>query len=252
MCRILPLIALLLVPCNLTARADEPLGLAQALQTLKPRSIGPANMSGRIVDVAVYEKEPRIQYIASATGGLWKTSQPRHHLHARLRSCQHGLARRGRGVPGQPATSSGSAPARAIRATASPGATASIAPPTAARPGITSASKDTHHIGRIVLHPTNPDIAYVAALGQSVGAERGARPVQDHRRRQDLVARARPQRPTPAASMSRWTRRIPTSSTPPPTSVRRDAFSGGNPDSADRPRRRPLQDHRRRQDTGRT
>src|SRR5438094_1903846 len=56
------------------ARGQEAPGLAQALTALKPRSIGPANMSGRIVDVAVYEKEPRIMYVASAAGGLWKTS----------------------------------------------------------------------------------------------------------------------------------------------------------------------------------
>ena len=43
------------------------------LDKLPPRCIGPANMSGRIVEVAVYEKAPRIQYIASATGGLWRT-----------------------------------------------------------------------------------------------------------------------------------------------------------------------------------
>src|SRR5947209_3241025 len=63
-----------LIPFNDAARAQDKPGLAQALETLKPRLIGPANMSGRIVDVAVYDKEPRIQYIASATGGLWRTS----------------------------------------------------------------------------------------------------------------------------------------------------------------------------------
>ena len=44
-----------------------------------------------------------------------------------------------------------------------------------ARPGRTSASQETHHIGRIVVHPTNPDIVYVAALGDLWGPnkERG-------------------------------------------------------------------------------
>jgi photosystem II stability/assembly factor-like uncharacterized protein len=37
------------------------------------RLIGPANMSGRIVDLEVYEPNPKIQYIASASGGLIKT-----------------------------------------------------------------------------------------------------------------------------------------------------------------------------------
>ena len=38
------------------------------------RSIGPATMSGRIDDIAVLERDPRIFYIAAATGGLWKTT----------------------------------------------------------------------------------------------------------------------------------------------------------------------------------
>jgi hypothetical protein len=38
------------------------------------RTIGPANMSGRIVDIAVVEATPSTFYAASATGGLWKTT----------------------------------------------------------------------------------------------------------------------------------------------------------------------------------
>jgi photosystem II stability/assembly factor-like uncharacterized protein len=37
------------------------------------RSIGPATPSGRIDDFAVYEKNPSIFYIGTATGGVWKT-----------------------------------------------------------------------------------------------------------------------------------------------------------------------------------
>src|SRR5262245_4157583 len=58
----------------LSAAAQDTSPLPQILHVLKPRCIGPANMSGRITEVAVYEKEPRIQYVASATGGLWKTT----------------------------------------------------------------------------------------------------------------------------------------------------------------------------------
>src|SRR5947208_2191282 len=60
--------ALFVTPCCASAQ-DVP----QLLDVLKPRCIGPANMSGRVCEVAVYEKEPRIQYVASASGGLWKT-----------------------------------------------------------------------------------------------------------------------------------------------------------------------------------
>ena len=43
------------------------------LTELLPRTIGPTNMGGRCVDLAVYNKEPRIFYVATASGGLWKT-----------------------------------------------------------------------------------------------------------------------------------------------------------------------------------
>jgi photosystem II stability/assembly factor-like uncharacterized protein len=41
---------------------------------LRFRSIGPANMSGRITDIAVNESNPYEFYAASATGGVWKTT----------------------------------------------------------------------------------------------------------------------------------------------------------------------------------
>src|SRR5262245_3370640 len=37
------------------------------------RPLGPASMSGRISDVAVYEANPAIYYVGTAHGGVWKT-----------------------------------------------------------------------------------------------------------------------------------------------------------------------------------
>ena len=37
------------------------------------RSIGPASMGGRIIDLAVVESDPTIYYVATASGGLFKT-----------------------------------------------------------------------------------------------------------------------------------------------------------------------------------
>ena len=45
-------------------------------------------------------------------------------------------------------------------------ATASTSPPTRARPGRTSASPTRDAISKIRIHPTNPDIVFVAAFGQ--------------------------------------------------------------------------------------
>ena len=46
---------------------------SEILQDLAFREIGPINMSGRIVDIAVVESNPFTFYIAAATGGVWKT-----------------------------------------------------------------------------------------------------------------------------------------------------------------------------------
>ncbi|WP_452609451.1 VPS10 domain-containing protein [Roseivirga echinicomitans] len=40
---------------------------------MKPRSIGPANMSGRITAIDVVRNSPEIIYAGSASGGLWKS-----------------------------------------------------------------------------------------------------------------------------------------------------------------------------------
>ncbi len=40
----------------------------------KWRSVGPANMGGRITAISVYEKDPSIWYAATASGGLLKTT----------------------------------------------------------------------------------------------------------------------------------------------------------------------------------
>jgi photosystem II stability/assembly factor-like uncharacterized protein len=47
--------------------------VAEQFQQLHFRSIGPAVMSGRISDFAVYEANPSIYYVGTAHGGLWKT-----------------------------------------------------------------------------------------------------------------------------------------------------------------------------------
>jgi photosystem II stability/assembly factor-like uncharacterized protein len=46
---------------------------AAMIANLPARNLGPTTMGGRINAIAVYEKEPRIFYIGTASGGLWKT-----------------------------------------------------------------------------------------------------------------------------------------------------------------------------------
>jgi photosystem II stability/assembly factor-like uncharacterized protein len=47
--------------------------LKDALAALSFRQIGPANMGGRIDDIAVVESDPRIMYVGTAAGGVFKT-----------------------------------------------------------------------------------------------------------------------------------------------------------------------------------
>jgi photosystem II stability/assembly factor-like uncharacterized protein len=170
MCRIVALLAVTLVftPWPPSARAQQAPGLSQALTVLRPRSIGPANMSGRIVEVAVYEKEPRIQYIASATGGLWKTVNHgvtfkpvfEHESTVSLGAVAVHQANpdivwvgTGEGNP-RNSVSSGDGVYRSTDGGK-----------TWQHVGL----KETQHIGRIVLHPSDPRIAYVAAVGHLWG-----------------------------------------------------------------------------------
>lgn len=56
------------------AHAQSPALVAEEFERLHFRSIGPATMSGRIADLAVYEANPAIYYVGTAHGGVWKTT----------------------------------------------------------------------------------------------------------------------------------------------------------------------------------
>src|ERR1700745_1639306 len=53
------------------ATTPPPIG---PFDSLHFRPLGPASMSGRISDVAVYEANPAIFYVGTAHGGVWKTT----------------------------------------------------------------------------------------------------------------------------------------------------------------------------------
>ncbi|MDQ3488735.1 MAG: hypothetical protein M3468_13535, partial [Acidobacteriota bacterium] len=59
---------------SLTVRGQQPAAASgNPFDSLYFREIGPATMSGRIADLAVYEANPAIFYVATAHGGVWKT-----------------------------------------------------------------------------------------------------------------------------------------------------------------------------------
>jgi len=138
------------------------------LDGLTARSIGPANMGGRVVDLAVVESKPETFYVATAGGGVWKTTdggaafapvfddQPTQCVGA-VAVCQAKpevvYVGTGEGNP-RNSVSWGNG----VYKSANGGKTWTHC-------GLA----DTHHIGRVVVHPQNPDIAFVAAMGHFWG-----------------------------------------------------------------------------------
>ncbi len=145
-----------------------------ALQNLRFREIGPAIMGGRVDDMAVVESDPSIVYIATASGGIWKTTnrgttwKPIFDHEATSSIGDITLAPSDPSVvwvgAGEPNNRQSSSWGNGVYRSTNGGETWT-------HRGLA----DTHHIGRIVVHPLNPDVAYVAALGHLWGPnkERG-------------------------------------------------------------------------------
>ena len=160
---------LLLVPTLLSAQVDPEL-----LAGMKARSIGPAAMSGRVAAIDVVESNPDIMYVGAATGGIWKSTngglsftpifddQPVAAIGAVAifqASPEIVWAGTGEGNP-RNSMSVGNGVYKSI-----------------------DGGKTWQHLGldkterihRIVLHPSDSNIAWVAAMGQAWGqnADRG-------------------------------------------------------------------------------
>ena len=107
------------------------------LKSLNWRSIGPANMGGRITALAVYEADPSTLLGRHRLRRPAQDDQQRRHLRAPVRPRGHRLDRRRRGRPVRPQHRLGRHRRGQPAQLASPTATASTSPPTAARPGRT-------------------------------------------------------------------------------------------------------------------
>lgn len=152
------------------------------------RPIGPANMAGRITDVEGLPSPSRTFYVASAAGGVFKTTNGGitfKPLFQTERVASLGDLAIAPSDSNQIWLGTGEEDSRN---TISPG-------------GGIYKSKDggntwtlmglqkTEHIGRIVVHPTNPDIVYVAAVGAAwrSNPERGLYKTEDGGRSWKLI-----------------------------------------------------------------
>lgn len=150
------------------------------LAGMKARSIGPAGMSGRVASIDVVRSNPDIMYVGAATGGLWKSvnggiswnpifdDQPVAAIGAVSIFQQNpDVVWVGTGE-GNPRNS----------ASVGNGVYKSL---DGGRTWKHLGLDQSERIHRIVLHPTNVDIAYVAAMGREwgEGSERGIFKTED-------------------------------------------------------------------------
>jgi photosystem II stability/assembly factor-like uncharacterized protein len=137
------------------------------------RSVGPSVFSGRVVDVAVNPIDPTIFYVAYASGGLWKTVnngtsfQPLFDKEAVMTIGDIAVDWKNNIIwvgTGENNSSRSSYSGIGLFKSTDDGKT-----------WVHSGLPESHHIGRIVLHPSDPNIAWVAVLGHlySPNPERG-------------------------------------------------------------------------------
>ena len=146
----------------------------QLLKNLTPRQLGPTNMGGRITGIAVYEKDSRIFYVASASGGLFKTTNGGTTftpVFEREGSISIGAIAVSQSDPNVVWVGTGEATSRNSVAWGDGVYKSTDGGVTWTNMGL----KESMHIGRIVVDPKNPDVVYVGALGRLWGPnpERG-------------------------------------------------------------------------------
>ena len=163
---------LLWATCAAPLMAQAPFRAAD-LGGLKLRSIGPASMSGRVVDMDVVESNPYTMFVAGATGGLWRTTDNGLTWTSVFDAPVHSIGDVAVFQPNPQILWVGSGE-RANRQSVGWG-DGVYKSTDGGKTWVHMGLRTSMHIGRVQLHPTNPDIAWVAAQGSvwGAGGERG-------------------------------------------------------------------------------
>lgn len=137
-----------------------------AFARLEWRSIGPANMGGRAADVEGVPGNANIVYVATASGGLWKTVnagvtwKPIFERQGTISIGDIALA------PSNPDVVWVGTGESNVRNSVSFG-DGVYKSPDGGKTWQHMGLKNTEHISAIAIHPQNPDIVYVGALGHA-------------------------------------------------------------------------------------
>ena len=144
------------------------------VKNMKWRTIGPTSMGGRIVDLAVVESHPNVYYVASASGGVFKTTNNGITFEAQFQ--QEGSISIGDVcvAPSNPDIVWIGTGENNGRNSVSWG-DGVYKSTDGGKKWKNMGLKETFQIGRMAIHPENPDIVYVGALGRLWGSneERG-------------------------------------------------------------------------------
>jgi photosystem II stability/assembly factor-like uncharacterized protein len=134
------------------------------MSDLHPRSIGPAVTGGRIHDIEAIPSDPSTIYVAAATGGLWKTTnrgQTWVNVFDTMAVSTFGDVAL---APSNPQIVYAGTGEQNNRQSSSYGAGVYRSDDGGSSWRFLGLA-ETRHIGKVEIHPTNPDVAYVAALG---------------------------------------------------------------------------------------
>lgn len=161
--------ALAVWPANLDARQTPNL-----FANLTFREIGPTAQGGRFVDYAVVEATPRIFYAATASGGLWKTESHGVSFTSVFdneKVISIGAVAVSQSNPQIVYVGTG----EANNSRSSYWGNGVYRSDNGGESWTHLGLDETHHIGRVVIDPKDPNIVYVAALGKlySHNPERG-------------------------------------------------------------------------------
>ena len=147
---------------------------ADFFDSLHFRQIGPASMSGRISDLAVFEANPAVFYVGSAHGGVWKTLNNGTTFEAQFQA--QGLMSIGDVAVSQSNPDLvwvGTGEANNRQSTSwGDGVYKSV---DGGRTWTNVGLRTSKHINRIVIDPRDNDVVFVAAVGSlwGPGGERG-------------------------------------------------------------------------------
>jgi photosystem II stability/assembly factor-like uncharacterized protein len=151
-----------------------------AIARMNWRCIGPANMGGRITAFAVVESDPTTYYVGTASGGLLKTTNNGTTFtfaFDKQATVSVGDVAVSQSNPNIVYVGTGENNPRNSVSYGDGVYKSTDAGKTWQNVGL----KESFSTGRIVIHPTNPDVVYVAAMGRVWGpnAERGVFKTED-------------------------------------------------------------------------